>query len=281
MSARKRVSESRRHLIIPDTQVAPGEPQDHMEWIAEAIKEYEPDVVIHLGDHWDLKSLSSWDGPGSLAMEGARLDDDIEAGNLALERLTNPIKHLKNTRRILLRGNHEHRMQRAINGAPKYAGTLGDHLYNDRLLGWEVVEYYCGVPGQIELDGVRVAHFFSNPNTGKPISGTIQNRLSKIGESFYQGHQQGLMQGNLQYATGKIRAGIVAGSCYLSDQSYKGQANAHWRGIMVLNEVKDGEFCEMPLTLNYLCKKYTGSNLDAYLRKKYPRMELSLKRASK
>jgi hypothetical protein len=31
-----------------------------------------PDVVIHLGDHWDMPSMSAWEETGSLATEGAR-----------------------------------------------------------------------------------------------------------------------------------------------------------------------------------------------------------------
>src|SRR3546814_20134650 len=77
--------------------------------------------------------------------------------------------------------------------------------------GWEVVPYFSGAPGVIHIDGIAYAHYFANPNTGKPIGGTIANRLSKIGSSFVQGHVQGLLQGNVPYATGRIRHGIVAG----------------------------------------------------------------------
>jgi len=33
-------------------------------------------------------------------------------------------------------------------------------------------------------------------------------------------------------------------------------SNRHWRGLVVLNEVKDGGFDEMFLSMNYLGKKY-------------------------
>jgi len=168
-----------------------------------------------------------------------------------------------------LRGNHEFRLTRALGANPKWAGAVGFHQFVDRQLGWEVVDYYCGSPMAIEIDGISYAHYFANPNTGKPIGGTINNRLSKIGTSFVQGHVQGLLQGNVQYATGRIRHGIVAGSAYLHDEDYKGMANAHWRGVVVLNEVRDGQFCEMPLTLAYLCRKYEKRSLGSFLRRKY------------
>lgn len=261
----------RRHFIIPDTQVAPGTPTAHLRWIGEAIKEYEPDVVVHLGDHWDMPSASSWSAAGSKQKEGARLYDDIEAGNAALFILHEHMDGFNPRRKVLLRGNHEDRLMRVINNDPKLEGVVGFHLFNDRELGWEVVDYFNGAPAAIEIDGVVYAHYFANPNTGKPIAGTIQNRLSKIGCSFVQGHQQGLLQGNQQYATGLIRHGIVAGSAYLHDEPYKGMANAHWRGVVILNEVKNGQFCEMPLTLDYLCDKYEGMSLSRYMNRNYKR----------
>lgn len=260
---------SRKHLIIPDTQCAPDTPLNHLKWIGMAIAEYEPDVVVHLGDHWDMPAASSWSAPGSKDKEGARLLHDIEAGNKGLTVLENSMDGFRPKRKIILRGNHEDRLQRLVNKEPVLEGVVGFHLFNDRELGWEVVDYFNGAPGAIELDGVMYAHYFANPNTGKPISGTIQNRLAKIGCSFVQGHQQGLLQGNQQYATGLIRHGIVAGSAYLHDESYKGMANTHWRGIVVLNEVKNGQFCEMPLTLDYLCKKYEGMSVARYMQRNY------------
>lgn len=261
----------RRHFIIPDTQVAPGVPTAHMRWIGAAISEYEPDVVVHMGDHWDMPSASSWSAAGSKQKEGARLYDDIEAGNDALALLHRSMDGYVPKRKVLLRGNHEDRLTRVINNDPKLDGVVGFHLFNDKELGWEVVDYFNGAPAAVDIDGIMYAHYFANPNTGKPISGTIQNRLAKIGSSFVQGHQQGLLQGNQQYATGLIRHGIVAGSAYLHDEPYKGMANAHWRGVVVLNEVKEGQFCEMPLTLDYLCQRYEGMSLHRYMNRNYKR----------
>ena len=42
---------------------------------------------------------------------------------------------------------------------------------------------------------------------------------------------------------------------------YKGNANTHWRGIVVLNEVyPDGRFSVMDVTLAKLCEKYAGES---------------------
>ncbi|UFK09620.1 metallophosphoesterase [Xanthomonas phage DES1] len=211
------MSNRTRHFILPDTQCAKGHPVAHLRWIGAAIKEYQPDVLMHLGDHWDMPAASSWSAAGSKSKEGNRLHDDIEAGNQALALLEDSMEGFKPKRKVILRGNHEDRLTRVIEADPKLDGVLGHHLFNDAELGWETVPYFRGSPKAIVIDGITYAHYFANPNTGKPIAGTVQNRLAKIGGSFVQGHQQGLLQGNVQFATGRRAHGLVAGSCLTPD----------------------------------------------------------------
>lgn len=255
----------KRHFIIPDRQIKPGVPMFHHRWIGQAIADYAPDVVVDIGDNADFPSMSMHSAIGSRDKEGQRLKADIDAANDGERLLREGMGKFKPKRMIRLRGNHEHRLLRYIDAHPVLEGLIGLHLLNDA--GWQIVPYSHGSPGVVHIDGIAYAHYFANPNSGKPIGGTIQNRLSKIGSSFVQGHQQGLLQGNVQYATGVIRHGIVAGSAYLHDEEYKGQANTHWRGVVVLNEVRDGQFCEMPLTLDYLCRKYEGESLRRFLQR--------------
>ena len=261
-------STPRRHFIIPDTQCKPGAPMDHLLWIGKAIRDYKPDVVIHLGDHWDFESLSTYAPPEAASMEGLTYEADLQAGNDGLKLLHKGMGGWTG-RKVLLRGNHCDRLTRYLERNKKLSGAMGFHQFNDRSLGWEVVDYHCGSPGQIVVDGVIYAHYFAAVNTGRAIGGTANNKLNHVGTSFVQGHVQGYEVGTKQYATGVVRKGIVAGSAYLHDENYKGQANAHWRGVVVLNEVRDGEYCEMPLTLDYLSRKYTGKSVARYLRDNY------------
>lgn len=268
-----------RHLIVPDTQVRPGVPVDHIDWIAQAIVDYMPDTVVHLGDHWDMPSLSMHDGPGSAPMEGARYEDDVAAGNEAFERLCAPmeaeIARLKRRRqrawkprKLFLFGNHENRIDRAINNAPKWAGTIGEHHLKTR--DWERHSFLS----RVWQDGVLYSHYFQSAHSHHAIGGTIDNRLNKIGASFVQGHEQGFRYGTRIQASGAIWHGLVAGSCYLHDEPYRGnQGQGHWRGIVVLNEVRNGDYCVMPLTLDYLCRKYERISLSEFMRKKYPDAE--------
>ena len=58
-------------------------------------------------------------------------------------------------------------------------------------------------------------------------------------------------------ANGKSITAIIAGSFYQHDESYLNPiTNSVWRGIYVLNEVKDGSFDEMAVSIGYLRRKY-------------------------
>lgn len=267
-------SSARRHFLIPDLQVRKDEPTDHIDWIAQAIVDYAPDVVIDIGDHWDMLSMSSYDKPGSKRMEGARYEEDIDAGNEAMERLSAPMdreihrqrrnKHRWKPKRHFLFGNHENRVQRALDSEPKLTGCIG--LHHMRTNGWKRHDFLENV----WIDGIVYAHYFQSSHSSYAIGGSIDNRLSKIGESFVQGHQQGMLYGSKIFPSGKTRHGLVAGSCYLHREDYRGnQGQKHWRGVVVLNEVRNGDYCIMPLTLSYLCRRYEKLELIDYMRKKY------------
>jgi len=255
---------SRRHLCIPDPQIKKGVPTEHLSWAAQAAIEYKPDVIVHLGDHWDMPSLSLYDAPGSKKMEGARYEDDIKSGNDAFRLLSDPImaeiNRLKrrkqkqwNPELHFLFGNHENRIERAISKEPKFSGVLG--LHHCETPGWQRHPYL----EVVRIDGISYSHFFQSSHSAYAIGGSIDNRLNKIGESFVQGHVQGFMYGNRMFPTGKTKHGLVAGSFYQHEEEYRGpQGNQHWNGIVVLNEVRDGDYDILPLSMGYLKRKYGG-----------------------
>lgn len=258
------------HLVVPDTQVKPGVRTDHLRWIGQFILERKPDVIIHLGDHWDIPSLSSYDR-GKKAMEGRRYADDVQAGNEALALLTAPARAANRSRRyrktplyeprwVLLRGNHENRIVRAIEDTAQLDGAISlDDLESP---GWEVHDFL----EVVMIDGVAYSHYFYNPMTGRPYGGqSIDTRLKTIGQSFTMGHQQGLWYG-LRPTIGGMHQGLVAGSCYLHDEDYLGpQANSNWRGLVVCHQVENGEYDPMMVSLDYLCRRYEGVPLVEFL----------------
>lgn len=263
----------RSHLVIPDPQVAPDVPLDHMDWIGRYILDRKPDVIVHLGDHWNMGSLSSYDR-GKIQMEGRRYRDDVVAGNKALTMLDRPTQKFNHgrlkrnqyhPRKVLLRGNHEERIQRAVEDNPQLEGHIGYHDLDTR--DWEVREFL----EPVEIDGVLYSHYFYNPMSGRPYGGqSIDTRLKTVGHSFTMGHQQGLLYG-LRSTVGGMHHGLVAGSCYLHDEDYLGpQGNTPWRGIVVKHQVEDGSYDPMFVSLDFLCRKYEGMGVGEFLRQKYP-----------
>lgn len=248
-----------RHIIIPDTQVDPGTPTDHLVWAGQWVREHcagQRVRIIHLGDHWNMGSLSSYDA-GTAKAEGRRIRDDLDAGNRAFQVLdeaigTDPLWDFH-----FLFGNHEDRINRYVNSHPEAEGFLSfDNCVTPAR--WERHGYL----EPVELNGISYAHYFYNPNTGKPYSGEIEGRIRQVGRSFVMGHQQGLRIGHV-YAGGERRIGVAAGSFYQHDEGYKGPQgnNSHWRGIVVLNDVEEGSADPMPVSLDYLCRRYAGHRL--------------------
>lgn len=278
------MSRPRRHYIIPDVQVRPGDVVDHLDWIAQDIVRRKPDVIVCIGDFYDLPSLSRYSPAGGLEKEGARLLADIEAGDAAMHRLTAPIfsemERLKRNkerqwkpRLVFTEGNHEYRSARFASDDARFEGVVGTHLCEVEAFGFE--RHGFRVP--VEIDGVWYAHFWQNKNSDRPIGGTIDNRLNKLGFSFVAGHEQGKLYGDRPLPNGRRIHGLVAGSCYLGREAYRGpQAANEWRGTVVLHDVRNGgDFEPMFLTLRYLCEEYTGEQLPDYLRKRYPERDWS------
>jgi len=253
-------------LIIPDTQVTPDSNTDHLEALGNYAVKHKPDIIVHLGDHWDMKSLSSYD-QGRLANEGTRYQDDILAGIKAMQRLLLPIQMDQNKsreqkkrqytpRKVFLLGNHEERIKRHIQAYPYLNGKLS---YNDLMLfqmGFEVYGYL----EPVEIEGIYFSHYWVNPDSAKkmPFSSNIDLQLSKLGFSFVQGHKQGLRTASPRYLpNGKVLRGLIAGSFYQENLEYMGpQGNPHWRGAIQLNEVDgSGWFSPLELSVDYLLRE--------------------------
>jgi len=251
------------HFIIPDTQVKPGVPTNHLEAAGRYIVRHKPDVIIHLGDHFDMHSLSSYD-KGTKKAEGANYLDDIKAGQRAMGELLKPMweynrkrkankKKQYKPRMVFLLGNHENRIARHINANPELDGVLGFHTLKLEVYGWEVQDFLK----PIEIDGLTYAHYFYQPMSGHPYGGKATTKLNNVGFSFVMGHQQGLDMAMKHLGNGKTLRGLVAGSFYQHFEDYKGhQANDHWQGCLMLHEVHDGEYCLMELSMNYLMKEW-------------------------
>lgn len=268
-----KIGQPPRHLVIPDTQIGPDVPTIHLEWIGQYIVDtFAGDdlTIIHLGDHWDMPSLSSYDR-GKAQMEGRRIVGDIIAGNRGFDLLNGPLaahnegrRKKWDPRKVFLHGNHENRITRAVQETAQLDGLLSLDLLNAAEWGWEVHPFL----EVVDIHGVSYSHYFYNQLSGRPYGGmNVETRLKTIGHSFTMGHQQVLLYGVRALISG-MQHGLVAGSCYLHDEEYRGpQGNAEWRGIVVCNQVENGSYDPAFVSLDYLCRRYEGVRLRDLLEK--------------
>lgn len=255
-----RHSKTRRHVVIPDTQVKPGVPVSHLVAAGRYIADWQPEVVVMLGDWWDFPSLSSHEDTNPLA----RYEEDVEAGNEALVRMTKEIRKPRNyrPRLVMLRGNHDGftgnaRPARFLRANPKLVGKVSEGDLVDRSLGWEVHDFL----DPVTIDGIIYAHYFCRSATGGVVrskDGAPSARAQVMREmrSCTAGHKQGL-DTHVQPTQDGIIRGIIAGSFYQHEEDYlTPQGRAYWRGILVKHEVDKGAYDLMEVSLTYLLRRY-------------------------
>jgi hypothetical protein len=256
-----------KHLVVPDTQVKPGQDLRRFHWLGKYAVEKKPDVIIFIGDHWDMPSLSSYD-VGKKSFEGRRYVHDIEHGNKAMDifmdyvngeinRLRNNKQKLWKPRLVFTLGNHEQRIERAIESDAKLEGLISfdDFCLDD--YDFEVVPFLQ----PIVIDGIAYCHYFTSGVMGRPV-GNAKLLMTKKMMSCVQGHVQ-----DRDIAYGRRGDGVrvttmFAGIFYEHDEDYlTPQTNGSWAGVWMLNEVSDGSFDELPVSINFLRRKYGDSNV--------------------
>jgi len=229
-------------LFVPDCQVRKGVDTTYLSAIGQYIVDKKPDVVVNIGDFYDMPSLSIYD-KGKLSFEGRRLAEDIAAGKEGMKKFLKPLRDYQRTdpsyqpRMVFCLGNHEERLQRVPSNNSEFEGFIGYHLL-ELEKDWEVVDYLK----PINIQGINFVHYLSHPMTGKPYGGTAASMLKNVGCSFCVGHKQTLEVAIQPVMDGTMRLGIVAGASYLFDEPYKnaGFGNLHFRGVVMLHDAKNG-----------------------------------------
>ncbi|QHJ85739.1 MAG: hypothetical protein [Bacteriophage sp.] len=243
-------------FVIGDTQCKPTESLDYLDWVGNYIAIKQPDIIVHIGDHYDMASLSSYDR-GKLSAEGKRIHEDIKAGDDGLAILDKHIKSVRgyNPRKVVCIGNHEERIMRHVQEHPELAGFLSYDILGFKEYGWEVHDYLKPV----RIHGINFVHYLANPMSGKPLGGTAKSRLAKFRQSFVMGHQQllDICLEPMPLDPERMQVGVVVGACYPFDEAYKGyQGNNHFRGGVMLYEVGNGSALPMAVSLKHMQKKY-------------------------
>jgi hypothetical protein len=237
-------------LVIFDTQIGPDNIQLNeplLLALGELIVKEKPTHVVHIGDHWDFRSLGMYDlaRKNKLVFNGEELRQDVEAGRYGLACITMALDEYNFQQRINKKaqykpqqhftlGNHEERLVRF----PELRGLID---YKDLFIDSEWVVHDFLKP--VVLGGVHFVHYAYNALSGRPIGGTAEFRLNKLKMSFVQGHEQVFKYAQEYLNDGRSISALICGSCYLHDEKYKGyQGNNHFRGAAMLHNVRDGMY---------------------------------------
>lgn len=248
-------------IVIPDQHAIATHPNDRADWLGELIKDERPDFVMNMGDAADMPSLSSYD-KGSRAFAGKSYKADIDAHLDFQERMWAPMKKTKKKMpyRVVLEGNHEHRIERALDLSPELVGTIGfddfrfNHYYD------EVIRYKGGTPGIYKTESILFAHYFITGVSGRPMGGEhpahtliTKNKISSVAAHSHL--YDYCTQTNID---GETYNGLVVG-CYQDyTNDWAGNIGELWRaGITILRNVDDGDFDLEFISLNSLRKRYS------------------------
>ena len=149
-------------------------------------------------------------------------------------------------------GNHEQRIERAVNDDIMLEVLISYDDFNLKQHGWEVHDYL----EPVVIDGIAYCHFFTSGVMGRPLSSARALNTKKL-MSCTMGHVQDRDIAWSRRADGNQITGLFAGIFYQHDEGYLNpQTNASWRGLWIKHEVNDGQYDEMPVSMGYLRRTY-------------------------
>jgi hypothetical protein len=254
---------SKTHLIIPDQHAHPKFHNDRADWMGQLIKDVKPDVVINMGDAADLASLSSFD-KGKASFFGSSYEKDIESHLDFQDRMWHPIRKTKKKRpmSVILEGNHEHRIKRALDLDPHLAGSKFGLSFKD--LQWddyyhEVHEYVGSTPAIFTIDGISYAHFFISGVMGRPIGGDhhAATLIAKNYTSCTAAHSHTVDWAVRTNTYGQKVMGCVAGVYQDYRSPWAGNVNdLWWSGAIIKRGVEGGTYSPQFISIDQLKKEY-------------------------
>lgn len=253
-------------LVVPDPHAHCDFNNNRFSLLSKLIMDLKPDVILCLGDLADMPSLCSYE-KGTGRFEGRRYQKDIAANkeanklmfadlNKYNERMRKNGKKQYLPRTILLYGNHEERILRAVDQDPVLEGTIGlEDLGNEQY--WNEIYPYKQV---VEIEGISFCHLFTSGVMGRPIGGEhpAYSMLAKQHASCTAGHTHTIDYSIRSTARGSKIHGLVAG-CFIDYHAdFAGQANGlWWKGVIVKRNVQGGQYDAEFISLHSLKQKYS------------------------
>lgn len=248
------------HLVIPDPHAHPDHDNTRADLIGKLIVDLKPDVVVNLGDMWDMASMSGYDR-GKKSFQGRQYKKDIDAGLDFDERMWEPIRKAKKKRpyAYFFEGNHEHRLKKLLDLQPELEGTVGFNDLDLKRNYDKVIEYQGQTPGMMNIDGINYAHYMISGVMGRPIGGEhpAYSLISKEFCSCTVGHLHTVDYAVRTNANGKKLHGLVAGVYQDYNSDWAGEVNKlWWRGLVIKRNVEGGDYDPTFVSLEALKKEY-------------------------
>ena len=251
------------HLICPDAHAHPDFHNLRADWLGKLILDVKPDVVVNIGDAADLPSLSSYD-KGKASFHGRNYGKDIESHLDFQERMWYPMFKSKKKLpyRVVIEGNHEHRIKRLLDYEPHLSGAKFGVSFSDldfKSYYSDVVEYSGGQPGVIQIDGIDYSHFFPSGISGRPLQ-SIHHAYDLTVKRFNSstvGHSHLLDWYTRRDSSGRVRNGLVCGVYQDYISPWAGSVCNHWTsGIVIKRNVEDGKYDLQHVSIDSLRKEY-------------------------
>lgn len=230
--------------IVPDAHATPEYDGDGDSPRFVALGDYlrrrsaKGDAILCLGDFADMPSLATQE-KGTRRAEGRRYADDVACAKKAAGVV---FSGLPGREKVMLLGNHEHRIDRAAQEDPKMHRTiscadLGYGRHFDSVLSFLQVA---------KVRGFAASHYFASGVMGRPIGGAspATSLLNKLHCSAVAGHSHLLDLAVQTMPTGDKLYGIVAG-CYAHPKYAEAWCAATrqmwWSGIVRVGQVRERE----------------------------------------
>lgn len=229
--------------------------------MSKLIQDIKPDVVVNVGDNADMPSLSSYD-KGLRQFYGRNYREDINAHLDFEDKLWAPIRKLKKKLplRVFLIGNHEHRIQRAVDKSPELSGTISfADLELDRYYDQVVPYQGSGSPGVVEIDGIRYLHYQLAGVSGKALSSEHlgYQLLQKTHKSTTVGHKHVFSYDVQAVNKDKHIHGLCIPCMTDYPVDWAGLVEDFWtRGVVIKRNVEDGNYDLELVSLSRMQKEY-------------------------
>ena len=241
------------HLVIGDPHCNPKASNDRFLWAGKLARDLKPDTIVCMGDFSSLDSLSSYD-KGKKSFEGRRYKKDIDHAHDALEKFNKGLNG-RRSRKVMLLGNHEDRIDRIVDETPELDGTISTKDLKFKEFGWEVIAYQ----EPVAIDGIHYCHNYPTGIMGKPISGDniARSLLLKNKVSSTVGHCHLFDYSMCTVPTGRKVIGLSAG-CYLhhKEDYARNTQQLWWSGLIVKRNVRQGEYDIETIEYNTVKRRY-------------------------